>query len=83
MRKSKQAMELVWRGSQSWGSSADIFVHNNYDGNYNPPPGFMFEWGSWDPAIVVRPPLLATHRDLSSTWWRHHVTCPEPASNNL
>jgi hypothetical protein len=33
-RKDQQALEMIWRGSYSWGAASDIFTHNYYTGNY-------------------------------------------------
>ncbi|KAK9786492.1 hypothetical protein WJX73_000911 [Symbiochloris irregularis] len=46
-RKTKE-LELLWRGSASYGTEADVFTGNFADGNYNPPSGFNYDWGSWD-----------------------------------
>lgn len=34
LRKAARAMEVVWRGSASWGAASDIFTHNYPSGNY-------------------------------------------------
>lgn len=34
LRKQQKALELIWRGSASWGPASDLFTHNYYTGNY-------------------------------------------------
>ncbi|KAF8754034.1 hypothetical protein HU200_011531 [Digitaria exilis] len=41
-RKSDKALEVVWRGSRTFGSSSQIFA-NVFPVNYSPPEGFHFE----------------------------------------
>ncbi|CAK9177487.1 unnamed protein product [Ilex paraguariensis] len=41
-RKDKKSLEVVWRGSKSFGSSAQIFS-GAFPENYEPPSGFYFE----------------------------------------
>jgi len=33
-RRQQRALELVWRGSSSWGAASDVWTHNYYSGNY-------------------------------------------------
>lgn len=33
-RRDGRALELVWRGSASWGAASDVWTHNYYTGNY-------------------------------------------------
>ncbi|BDA45668.1 Lysosomal alpha-mannosidase [Coccomyxa sp. Obi] len=55
-RAPEKKLELIWRGAKSFGSSADVFTGNFPMGDYNPPDGFMLEWGfdDWQnrPSIV-------------------------------
>nr|6B9O_A Chain A, Alpha-mannosidase from Canavalia ensiformis (jack bean) [Canavalia ensiformis]6B9O_B Chain B, Alpha-mannosidase from Canavalia ensiformis (jack bean) [Canavalia ensiformis] len=41
-RKAEKSLEVVWRGSKTFGSSAQIFA-NAFPGHYGPPNGFNFE----------------------------------------
>uniref|UniRef100_A0A5B7CBJ8 Alpha-mannosidase n=1 Tax=Davidia involucrata TaxID=16924 RepID=A0A5B7CBJ8_DAVIN len=41
-RKNEKSLEVVWQGSKSLGSSAQIFA-GAFPENYEPPPGFYFE----------------------------------------
>ena len=34
LRKGSKAMEVIWRGSTSWGAASDVFTHNYPSGNY-------------------------------------------------
>lgn len=52
-RTAFKRLELIWRASNSWGSSSDVFTHNYPSGNYGAPMGFDFNWGSSDPPIIV------------------------------
>ncbi|KAK9903926.1 hypothetical protein WJX75_000663 [Coccomyxa subellipsoidea] len=45
LRSNTKDLELLWRGAKSYGSSADVFTGNFPFGDYNPPAGFMWEWG--------------------------------------
>ncbi|XP_020106647.1 probable alpha-mannosidase At5g13980 isoform X2 [Ananas comosus] len=50
-RKDLKTLEIVWRGSRSLGSSADIFT-GIFPQNYEPPPGdFYFEVNDVSPVI--------------------------------
>nr|CAB3491648.1 unnamed protein product [Digitaria exilis] len=56
-RKGTKELEVVWRGSKSFGSSADIFA-GIFPKNYEPPPGdFYFEVDD-DSPVVQDDPLL-------------------------
>nr|BET03731.1 alpha-mannosidase [Allium cepa] len=56
-RKKLKNLEVVWRGSKSLGSSADIFT-GIFPKNYEPPPGgFYYEINDADP-VVQDDPLL-------------------------
>ncbi|XP_039823248.1 probable alpha-mannosidase At5g13980 isoform X5 [Panicum virgatum] len=56
-RKGTKELEVVWRGSKSFGSSADIFA-GIFPQNYEPPPGdFYFEVDD-DSPVVQDDPLL-------------------------
>ena len=54
-RTAARQLEFVWRGSASWGAASDVFAHNYPTGNYGPPPGFNWDWGSSDAYIVDDP----------------------------
>lgn len=41
-RKQDKSLEVVWRGSKTFGSSSQIFA-NAFPVHYSPPPGFHFE----------------------------------------
>ncbi|XP_019182706.1 PREDICTED: alpha-mannosidase-like [Ipomoea nil] len=41
-RKNDKSLEVVWRGSKTFGSSSQIFANAFYD-HYGPPSGFRFE----------------------------------------
>jgi alpha-mannosidase len=52
-RKGTKELEVVWRGSKSFGSSADIFA-GIFPKNYEPPPGdFYFEVDDDSPVVQV------------------------------
>ncbi len=53
VRKRKKQMELLWRGSESLGDTAELFTGNFASGNYGPPPGFNWDWGQADPQMQV------------------------------
>ena len=53
VRKRKRQLELLWRGSESLGSAAELFTGNFASGNYGPPPGFNWDWGQADPQMQV------------------------------
>lgn len=56
-RKGTKELEVVWRGSKTFGSSADIFA-GIFPKNYEPPPGdFYFEVDATSP-VVQDDPLL-------------------------
>ncbi|GAB2278383.1 hypothetical protein Dimus_013067 [Dionaea muscipula] len=50
-RKDEKTLEVVWRGSKSLGSTAQIFA-GAFPENYEPPPGFYFEVVESDSPIV-------------------------------
>ncbi|GJN20315.1 hypothetical protein PR202_gb07678 [Eleusine coracana subsp. coracana] len=41
-RKSDKGLEVIWRGSRTFGSSSQIFT-NAFPVHYSPPKGFSFE----------------------------------------
>ncbi|XP_015893890.3 probable alpha-mannosidase At5g13980 isoform X2 [Ziziphus jujuba] len=49
-RKIEKSLEVVWRGSKSLGSSAQIFA-GAFPENYEPPPGFYFEVNADSPIV--------------------------------
>jgi hypothetical protein len=55
LRRVRKELEMIWRGSLSWGEAADVFAHNYPSGNYGPPAGFNWDWGSWDAPMVDDP----------------------------
>ncbi|PNT63561.1 alpha-mannosidase At3g26720 [Brachypodium distachyon] len=56
-RKGTKELEVIWRGSKTFGSSADIFA-GIFPKNYEPPPGeFYFEVDD-DSPVVQDDPLL-------------------------
>ncbi|GJN25499.1 hypothetical protein PR202_gb13333 [Eleusine coracana subsp. coracana] len=56
-RKGTKELEVIWRGSKTFGSSADIFA-GIFPQNYEPPPGgFYFEVDD-DSPVVQDDPLL-------------------------
>ncbi|KAJ3678236.1 hypothetical protein LUZ60_002039 [Juncus effusus] len=56
-RKDTKSLEIIWRGSKSLGSSADVFT-GIFPKNYEPPPGgFYFEVND-DSPVVQDDPLL-------------------------
>ena len=52
-RLQSKRMEMVWRGSNSLGSSTDLFTGVLYSG-YGPPGGFCFDRACADQPIMVR-----------------------------
>ncbi|XP_028775256.1 alpha-mannosidase [Neltuma alba] len=56
VRKNDKSLEVVWRGSNTFGSSAQIFA-NAFPVHYSPPKGFGFEVSS-DYVPVQDDPLL-------------------------
>jgi len=64
-RQAAKQLEMVWRGTGGGPScradgdtSADLFTGNFASGNYGPPAGFWWEWGSSpDPPIADDPRL--------------------------
>ncbi|WCJ28982.1 Alpha-mannosidase [Euphorbia peplus] len=55
-RKLDKALEVIWRGSKTFGSSSQIFT-NTFPVHYSPPPGFDFEVSA-DSQPVQDNPLL-------------------------
>ena len=53
-RLQSKRMEMVWRGSESLGSSTDLFTGVLYN-VYGPPRGFCFDRACADQPIMVRP----------------------------
>ncbi|KAI3929712.1 hypothetical protein MKX01_025880 [Papaver californicum] len=49
-RKQEKTLEVVWRGSKSLGSSAQIFA-GAFPENYEPPSGFYFEVNAESPVV--------------------------------
>ncbi|KAF5186529.1 Alpha-mannosidase [Thalictrum thalictroides] len=49
-RKHEKSLEVVWRGSQTLGSSAQIFA-GAFPENYEPPSGFYFEVNDASPIV--------------------------------
>ncbi|OVA17373.1 Glycoside hydrolase family 38 [Macleaya cordata] len=49
-RKKEKSLEVVWRGSKSLGSSAQIFA-GAFPENYEPPSGFYFEVNDASPVV--------------------------------
>ncbi|RZC60496.1 hypothetical protein C5167_022265 [Papaver somniferum] len=49
-RKKEKTLEVVWRGSKSLGSSAQIFA-GAFPENYEPPSGFYFEVNAESPVV--------------------------------
>ncbi|GMQ09533.1 hypothetical protein CsSME_00052871 [Camellia sinensis var. sinensis] len=49
-RKNEKSLEVVWRGSKSLGSSAQIFA-GAFPKNYEPPEGFYFEINDDSPIV--------------------------------
>ncbi|KAK4798026.1 hypothetical protein SAY86_030352 [Trapa natans] len=49
-RKNEKSLEVVWRGSKSLGSSAQIFA-GAFPENYEPPSGFYFEVNDDSPIV--------------------------------
>lgn len=57
-RIDSKELELVWFGSGGGSAPGSaIFTGNFYSGNYCPPPGFNYDWGSPDPPIMDNPAL--------------------------
>lgn len=54
-----RAAEFVWRASPSLGASAEVFsgLTGSYQGNYGPPPGFLFDVVSSDAPVQDDPRL--------------------------
>ncbi|CAN1342026.1 Probable alpha-mannosidase At5g66150 [Linum perenne] len=55
-RKNDKSLEVVWRGSKTFGSSSQIFA-NAFPVHYSPPTGFHFEVGDVDD-LVQDDPLI-------------------------
>ena len=51
-RLAYKRLEMVWRGSESLGSSTEIFTGVLFNG-YGPPRGFCFDQGCHDQPIMV------------------------------
>ncbi|KAK4760251.1 hypothetical protein SAY87_005144 [Trapa incisa] len=49
-RKNEKSLEVIWRGSKSFGSSAQIFA-GAFPENYEPPSGFYFEVNAASPIV--------------------------------
>ncbi|KAF9604862.1 hypothetical protein IFM89_011144 [Coptis chinensis] len=49
-RKNENSLEVVWRGSRTFGSSAQIFA-GAFPENYEPPSGFYFEVNDASPVV--------------------------------
>ncbi|KAE8723377.1 Alpha-mannosidase [Hibiscus syriacus] len=49
-RKKEKSLEVIWRGSKSLGSSAQIFA-GAFPENYEPPSGFYFEVNADSPVV--------------------------------
>ncbi|KAK7252975.1 hypothetical protein RIF29_37311 [Crotalaria pallida] len=56
-RKVDKSLEVVWRGSKTFGSSAQIFA-NTFPDRYGPPDGFHFEVFTDDFVPIQDDPLL-------------------------
>ncbi|KAE9614590.1 hypothetical protein Lal_00012122 [Lupinus albus] len=56
-RKGDKSLEVVWRGSRTFGSSAQIFA-NAFPVHYSAPTGFNFEVDSNDPPLQDDPLLF-------------------------
>ncbi|CAL0313112.1 unnamed protein product [Lupinus luteus] len=56
-RKGDKSLEVVWRGSRTFGSSAQIFA-NAFPVHYSAPSGFNFEVNSNDPPLQDNPLLF-------------------------
>lgn len=59
-RTGSKDLELVWRGSPSFGGCADVLAHNYFTGNYGPPDAgdfffeYRYDWKTIAQPIVVR-----------------------------
>ncbi|KAF6161027.1 hypothetical protein GIB67_007668 [Kingdonia uniflora] len=49
-QKSEKSLKVVWRGSKTFGSSAQIFA-GTFPENYEPPSGFYFEVNDASPIV--------------------------------
>ncbi|XP_022879255.1 probable alpha-mannosidase At5g13980 isoform X1 [Olea europaea var. sylvestris] len=56
-RKYEKSLEVVWRGSKSLGSAAQIFA-GAFPENYEPPSGFYFEVNDASPVVQDDPTLF-------------------------
>ncbi|XP_058186256.1 alpha-mannosidase isoform X1 [Rhododendron vialii] len=56
-RKVDKSLEVIWRGSKTFGSSSQIFT-NAFPVHYSPPSGFRFEVSDSDSIPVQDNPLL-------------------------
>lgn len=70
-RATKQQMELLWRGTGSFGPASDLLTGNFLSGNYGPPPGFNWDWGQTDPQMQV----LLCIQGLGLSCHLHCVCC--------
>lgn len=68
LRQKAKELEMVWRGTGGGPSrrtpndfSADLFTGNFASGNYGPPPGFWWEWGSSPDSPIADDPALAEY----------------------
>ncbi|XP_074275155.1 putative alpha-mannosidase At5g13980 [Silene latifolia] len=57
-RMNDKSLEVVWQGSESLGSSAQIFTGAFWKGNYEPPTGFYFEVNDDSPIVQDDPDLF-------------------------
>ncbi|KAG0474873.1 hypothetical protein HPP92_014559 [Vanilla planifolia] len=55
-RKAEKSLEVIWRGSETFGSSAQIFA-STFPGHYGPPRGFYFDVNEYDSPIQDDPLL--------------------------
>lgn len=84
-RKVDKSLEVIWRGSKTFGSSSQIFT-NAFPTHYSPPGGFNFEVsGDFEPVQVLS--LMTKWTYLCSkdfaflvlkrfhiSWWQNHRT---------
>ncbi|KAL9241822.1 hypothetical protein vseg_015886 [Gypsophila vaccaria] len=57
-RMNDKSLEVVWQGSKSLGSAAQIFSGAFWKGNYEPPTGFYFEVNDDSPIVQDDPDLF-------------------------
>ncbi|KAG0473150.1 hypothetical protein HPP92_015007 [Vanilla planifolia] len=55
-RKAEKSLEVIWRGSETFGSSAQIFA-STFPDHYGPPSGFYFDVNEYDSPIQDDPLL--------------------------